>query len=511
MKFRPLAVSLTVITAAALALSGCAGQSGNSNGGGGDATGGTLTLGSLSNITSFDPAQAHLGHQMPIYQAVYDTLILREPDGTLAPMLATEWNYNDDNTVLTVDLRTDVTFTDGAKFDAEAAKANLDHFKEANGPDANQAKSIASVAVVDDDTIDITLTAADPAMTYYLSQAAGFMGSPEALGTEGVKTTPVGSGPYVLDSAGTVNGSQFTFTANEDYWNKDLQKYGKVVFKVLTETTARVNAIVSGQVDAVLLDPATSAQADKAGLKKTAYPVDWQGLLLFDRGGSLAPELGDLRVRQAINYALDRKTMLKELQFGEGKATAQVFGKTTDAYIADLDDAYPYDPEKAKELLAEAGYADGFTLNIPLLATTESIMAMVKQQLGDVGITVNLATAPFDTYVPDIIAGKFPSAWFSIFQGEPWVAIRQMIATDAPYNPFKTTDDELQSAIDAVQTGGDKSGELAQAVNQYVTDNAWFAPFYRVNQLFYSNDSKVTVEPQVQQAVPNLYNYTPAS
>ncbi|SEB35812.1 peptide/nickel transport system substrate-binding protein [Paramicrobacterium humi] len=513
MKFRPVAVPVTVLAAAALALTGCSGAGGNAGGGGGggSASGGTLTLGVLQNINSFDPAQAHLGHQMQIYQAAYDTLLLRQPDGKLAPMLATDWKYNDDNTQLTVDLRDDVTFTDGEKFDADAAKANLDHFTKANGPDANQGKSIKSVDVVDDDTITINLSEPDPAMTYYLSQAAGFMGSPKAIGTDGIKTDPVGSGPYVLDKSGTVNGSQFTFTKNKDYWNKDLQKYDKVVFKVLTDVTARVNAIVSGQVDAVLLDPQTSKQADKAGLKKTSYPVDWQGLLLFDRGGKVVPELKDVRVRQAINYAFDRKTMLKELALGEGEVTAQVFGKTTDAYIPELDDAYSYDPKKAKELLAEAGYKDGFTMNVPLLPGTESIMAMVKQQLGDVGITVKLSSVPQANYVTDIIAGKFPSAWFSIFQGEPWVAIRQMITTDAAYNPFKTTDPELQADIDAVHFGGEKSGELAKKVNQYVTDNAWFAPFYRVNQLYYSNDKKVSVVPQVQQATPNLYNYTPAS
>jgi peptide/nickel transport system substrate-binding protein len=511
MTFRPLTALAAVTAVAALALTGCSGSAA----GGGDASGapagGTLTLGSLANITSFDPAQAHLGHQMPTYQAVYDTLILREPDGTLAPMLATDWEYNDDNTVLTLDLRSDVTFTDGAKFDAAAAKANLDHFAEANGPDANQAASISDVAVVDDDTIAITLSAADPAMTYYLSQAAGFMGSPEAIGTEGIKTVPVGSGPYVLDAKASVNGSQFTFVKNDDYWNADLQKYDKVVVKVLTDVTARVNAIVSGQVDATLLDAQTMAQADKAGLEKTSYPVDWQGLLLFDRGGAIAPELEDVRVRQAINYAFDRQTMLDQLMKGEGEVTAQVFGKTTDAYIPELDDAYAYDPDKARELLAEAGYADGFTLTVPLIPGTESIMAMVKQQLADVGITVELSSVPQASYVTDIIAGKFPVAWFSIFQGEPWVAIRQMVIPEAAYNPFKTTDPELQGYIDAVQTGGEQSGELAQDVNRFVTDDAWFAPWYRVNQLYYSNADKVAVEPQIQQAVPNLYNYTPVS
>ena len=510
MTFRPLTAFAAVVAVGALALSGCASSTGGGQDGG-SAAGGTLTLGSLANINSFDPAQAHLGHQMPMYQAAYDTLILREPDGTLAPMLATDWSYNDDNTVLTLDLRDDVTFSDGAKFDADAAKANLDHFTEANGPDANQAKSIESVAVVDDDTIAITLTAADPAFTYYLTLAPGLMGSPASLGSEDIKTDPVGSGPYILDKASSVNGSQFTFTKNKDYWNKDLQKYDKVVFKILVDVTARVNAVVSGQVDATLLDPKTSAQADKAGLEKTSYPVDWQGLFLFDRDGAIAPELADVRVRQAINYAFDRDTMLKELMGGEGEVTSQVFGKTTDAYIADLDDAYPYDPEKAKELLAEAGYADGFTLNIPLITNTESILAMVKQQLGDVGITVNLTTSPDASYVTDIIGAKFSVAWFSVFQGEPWVAIRQMITSDAAYNPFHTTSPELQAAIDAVQTGGEQSGELAQKVNEYVTDNAWFAPWYRVNQLYYSNSDKVTVVPQIQQAVPSLYNYTPVS
>lgn len=277
MKFRPVAVPVTVLAAAALVLTGCSGTAGKTAEGGGSTSGGTLTLGVLNNINSFDPAQAHLGHQMQVYQAAYDTLLLREPDGTLSPMLATKWEYNDDNTQLTVDLRDDVKFSDGATFDADAAKANLDHFTEANGPDANQGKSIESVDVVDDDTITINLSEPDPAMTYYLSQAAGFMGSPGAIGTDPIKTNPVGSGPYVLDKSGTVNGSQFTFTKNEDYWNKDLQKYDKVIFKVLTDVTARVNAIVSGQVDAVLLDPQTSKQADKAGLKKTSYPVDWQG------------------------------------------------------------------------------------------------------------------------------------------------------------------------------------------------------------------------------------------
>ncbi|WP_167131405.1 ABC transporter substrate-binding protein [Paramicrobacterium chengjingii] len=509
MKFRSSAAPVAVIAAAALALTGCSGAAGNADSGGSSSS---LTLGSLSDINSFDPAQAHLGHAMQIYQAAYDTLILREPDGTLSPMLATAWEYNDDQTVLSLDLRDDVTFTDGAVFDAEAAKANLDHFAEANGPDANEAASIESVSVVDDDTIEITLSEPDPAMLYFLSQAAGFMGSPDAIGTDAIKTVPVGSGPYIFDENSSVSGSQLAFTKNDEYWNPDLQKYDKVVYKILPDDTARLNAVVSGQVDGAILDPKTSKQAEGSGLEKTSYPVDWHGLLLFDRGGELVPALKDVRVRQAINYAFDRQTMLDELLLGEGEVTAQVFGKTTDAYIPELDSVYSYDPEKAKSLLAEAGYEDGFTLKLPLLPGNESVLAMVKQQLADIGITVELLSVPSDkSTFTGIMEGEYAAMYFPQFQGEPWVAIRQMIAPNAAYNPFGATSDELQGYIDAVRLGGDKSGELAKKVNQYVTDNAWFAPWYRVNQLYYSDGSKVTVEPQIQQAVPNLYNYSPVS
>ena len=110
-------------------------------------------------------------------------------------MLATKWQYNKDRTKLTLDLRDDVTFSDGAKFDAAAAKANLDNFKKANGPQMAQLAAVEDVKVVDADTIELDLSAPDPALEFSLSQAAGLMGSPKALGTEGIKTEPVGCGP----------------------------------------------------------------------------------------------------------------------------------------------------------------------------------------------------------------------------------------------------------------------------------------------------------------------------
>ena len=510
MKLGPKAAAAALVLSASLALTACGG---GGAGAGSTAAGGktvtALTLGTLRDITSWDPAQAHVGHALQPYQAAYDSLILREPDGKLSPMLATDWKYNDTNTKLTVDLRTDVTFSDGAKFDAEAAKANLDHFKKANGPQMAQLASVSDVAVVDADTIDINLSAAEPALEYFLSQAAGLMGSPKALGTDAIKTEPVGSGPYVMDKAATVKDSQTVFNARKDYWNKDLQKYQKLTLKILTDPTARTNALVSGQIDATLLDPKNGKQAEGAKMKLETNQVDWSGLLLLDRDGTKNPALANVKVRQAINYAFDRKTILEQVMLGQGTPTSQPFGKDSGAWSEELENYYSYDPAKAKQLLKESGFEGNVTIDVPTLPGAETLISVLKQQLADVGVTLNPGAAITNTFTADVAAQKYHALFFNLFQGEPTVAIDQIVSTKALYNPFKNATPELDAKIQAVRTGGEDAGKLAQEVNNYVVEQAWFAPLFRVNQMYYHND-KVNVTPQVQQAVPSIYNYSPA-
>jgi peptide/nickel transport system substrate-binding protein len=372
-----------------------------------------------------------------------------------------------------------------------------------------QLASVKDVSVVDTDTIDISLSTPDPALEYFLSQAAGLMGSPKALVTEGIKTEPVGSGPYVMDKAASVKDSQTVFTARKDYWNKDLQKYQKLTFKILTDLTARTNALVSGQVDATILDPKNGKQAEGAKMKLAANEVDWQGLLLLDRDGAKNPALANVKVRQAINYAFDRKTILDQVMLGQGTPTSQPFGKASGAWTEELENYYSYDPAKAKQLIKEAGYENGVTLEIPSVPGFETQISVIQQQLADVGITLKVGAALTNTFTSDVAAQKFTTMYFSLFQGEPTVAVNQIVSTKALYNPFKNTTPALQAKIDAVQKGGAEAGKLAQEVNKYVVEQAWFAPLFRVNQMYYHN-SKVNVTPQIQQAVPSIYNYSPA-
>lgn len=431
-----LASRLAKAAAVSLALAGCAGPAGSS--GTEAANEGTLNLAIFADPAAWDPSQAHVGRALQPFQITYDTLLLREPDGSLSPMLATDWTYNDDRTELTVELRDDVTFSDGAVFDAEAVKVNLENLKNSNGRQAAQVAAVESVDPVDDDTVKISLSAPDPAFEYYLSQAAGLMGSPEHLGTEDLISVPVGSGPYVMDTEQTVAGSQLVFTKRKGYWNPDLQKFDKIVLKPYEELTARLNALISGQVDAAILDPSTAQQAEGAGLEILPdYRVDWQGMIFLDRDGELVPALGDVCVRQAINYAIDRETMVESILRGYGATTDQVFGPDSGAYVEELEDRYPYDPETARELLAEAGYADGFELPIAAGPGFESALAALTQQLAGVGITVKVESLNLQTALDDLAARKFAVQYQNLFQGEPWVAINQIISADAIYKPVR--------------------------------------------------------------------------
>lgn len=504
----------TVLKGAAVGIAGVAGLSACS----GDDTTATaggpkeLVIGILAEPPSWHPAQTHVGHLLQPYQLAYDSLLLRKPNGDLAPMLATEWKYTDDGkTTLQLKLRTDVTFSDGEKFDANAVKANLDNFKKANGKQVAMLANFASAEVSDASTVTIKLTKADPAFEYYLSQAAGLMGSPKAITGTDIATTPVGSGPYTVVKAESAKGSQWVFAKREGYWNTSLQKWDKITLKVLVDVTARVNALTTGQIDATLLDANTRSQAESAGLKLLEWPVDWSGLLLFDRGGKVVPAMADVRVRQAINHAIDRESLVKNVAGGQATVTSQVFGPVSGSYIESLDKRYPFDKEKAKSLLAAAGYANGFDVSIPMAPGDDVASNYIKQMLGDVGIRVTIVAVPAADYQGTIGKGTYAMARFNLFQGPTWVACNQLIVPKTLYNPFQSTNSEIASLLEATQGAGAQVGEKGKAVNTYVTENAWFAPFYRANQLYFYDSKKVKVTEQVQMAVPSIYNYEPVS
>ena len=471
-----------------------------------------LHLGGFVEPNSFDPATAQEGNYIPFYQAVYDSLIKREADGSLSPMLATKWEYNADNTRLTLTLKEGVTFTDGAAFDSSVVKKNIDHFKEANGPQANTAVDITGVETPDALTAVIVLSQPSPSLTLSLTNALGFMASPNAVGTENIARNPVGSGPYTLDSASTVVGSSYTFVTNASYWGTKLP-YQKVVMEIMTDETARLNALKSGQINAAVFQRAASGQEiEAAGLTLYGQTADWAGLMLFDRTGSMEKSFQDKRVRQALNCAIDKEVILEQVYLGRGELTDQIFGTSTLAYKEALDTSvYAYDPARAKQLLADAGYASGLTLEIPVSpAFDPTIYTTLIQQWSEVGITVNKHEYGPGETIPALTSGKHYMAFMSLFTPDDWTTINQTVTPAATWNPLHTEDATVADLVNKIRFAKDDTERegYAEQLNQYVVDEAWFAPFFRMMQV-YGGDKNTKVTLQVEQAVPSLYNYAP--
>ena len=474
----------------------------------------TLTLGSGVEPQSLDPAQSREAQFVQYFQPVFDTLIRRDAAGKVQPMLATKWQTSDDQKTLTFTLRDDVTFTDGTKLTAEAVKGNLDRFKAAGGPLAAALAAVSSVAVVDAKTVQLVLSKPDPALLYALGGPGGYIQSPANFDSPTVKTQPVGSGPYELDRSATTPGSQYSFTKNPNYWDKSLQKFDNIIIKPMKDENARLNALRSGQIDGMIATPKTVQAAKGAGIDVQTVPGDWQGLSLFDRAGQFTPELGKVEVRQAINYAIDKDALLKSVGQGMGTVTSQIFSPASEAYVKELDNAYGYDVDKAKSLLKTAGLDNGFTLKMPTSSDMDPALApAIRDQLAKVGIKVEWVDVPSAQYQAEQQSGKY-SAAFTAF-GQPvvaWSAISGSVTDVAPWNIFKSSTDQSKTLLSSILAGSSGSGDAAkktQDLNKYLVDNAWFDPWYRIDQPYYTSKN-VSVQVQSGQPVPSIYNYQPA-
>lgn len=493
--------------AAALTLTGCAGDN---TGGGGDGGGAQLTLGAIAAPTSYDiGAGAEYGNRSPFFQAVFDTILQKNSQGEIEPWLATAWEYNDDNTVLTLTLRDDVTFSDGTTLDADAVVASLERFRDGTSP---QAATLAgkTFAAPDATTVTITQTAPDPSLINLLSIAPGLVEAPSSFDNPDVSTNPIGSGPYILDTASSVTGTTYNYTANPNYWNKDAVKYDKLTINVFDDVTATINAIKAGELNgAKIADNNTITEVEGAGWTIESNELDFQGLLLLDRAGTMAPELADVKVRQAINMAFDRAALLQSLQTGYGTVTEQVFPATSVAYDASLDSTYAYDPAGAKALLAEAGYPNGFTLNMPTTPAFQQTFDLVAQQLSDIGITVNYTDPGAANFIADMLAPKFPATWMALEQNPDWQLINFMIAPNATFNPFKSEDPKVDALISTIQTGSQAESDAAlKELNKYLVDQAWFAPFFRVQGTF-ATDPNTNLEFWPTNAYPSIFDFSP--
>ena len=492
--------------AAALALTACSSPPATE-----DEGPSTLRLGVVTQLTSFAPWEASWANESPYLQAVYDTLLRSDPDGTITEGLATAWEWDESKTVFTLTLRDGVKFTDGTPLTAQVAADNLIRFRDGTSANASFLASMTSAEAPDDSTLVITLAAPDPALPVYLSKNAGLVGSPAMFDSPDAQTTPIGSGPYLLDTDATVVGSTYVYEANDEYWDEESVHYDSIEMTFYGDPTALMNAVKGGQVDATNLQtPTQIAESETAGFAAQTYEQNWTGFLLVDRNGTINPAMGDVRVRQAFNYALDREALLEALDDGLGTVTTQVFGVTSSAYDEALDERYPYDPEEAKALLAEAGYADGFTLVMPSNNfVPESVFAVYKEQLDAVGITVEWEQTGDDLF-GRMLGGSW-AAFSFLLQTDPtsWQTIQFSMLPESTWNTSHVADPTVIELANIVRAGDEAEADAAaQELNAYIVEQAWYAPIYRPYSAFITADgTEATI--QSDNAVPYLWNIRP--
>jgi len=453
-------------------------------GGGGPTSkvGSTLTIAEPLSPPSLDPATG-ANENSDYFNLAYDPLIILQPDGTFKPGLALKWNYAAGNKSFSITLRSGVKFSDGDVLDAAAVKGWIQHALALPGGRASTYfGSLTSIDVTGPLALTLNFSSPTPLLELAFSQLLemGMIGGPRAVAANNLATDTDGAGPYMLDKASSVPGDTYTFIPNPNYWNKSNVYWKKVVLKTITNPNTTLDALRTGQVQVAVGQPVTSVDSAKAaGLKYVAPLTLLMGLSLNDRSGTLSKPLGDVRVRQAINYAIDRTAVAKLIGAGYGRPTAQMAIHGDDSYDPALDNRYPYDVAKAKELLAAAGYLNGFTLAIGSASVVgeDTLGQALAGQLANVGIKVQLDVkndvgAYFGAF------GKYPVVTLAFGRLPAAIDYQILYGPNASlFNPFKSTNSGLSGLYDQLLSApSDQAPSVARQMQQIVVEEAWFAP-----------------------------------
>jgi len=506
------AATLTIAAAAALSLAACT-NGGSDNG---SAASDTLTVALSTPPISMDPTTAGNGLPLAWYMAVaYEPLIQRDPDGATAPGLATEWEYSEDRLTFTMQLREGVLFSDGDELTAEGVVAWLEHYK-VNGTFAgNWFPNVTGFEATGPLEVTVRLSSPDPMLPWAFGQAgnAGAIVSPTGLANlESLGTETHGAGPYMLDSEATVANSSYVFVKNPNYWDPDSQHYEKIVFTVIADQNSTLSALRSGQVQVAQGSSATAEAAREAGLEVYQGPSAMVGAYFADFAGTVVPQFADVRVRQALNYALDREAITSAVYGDFGTPTVGYTPEGIVGYLPELNDVYPYDPEKAMELLAEAGYPDGFSFT--MLAQTgidngDLLAEAMVAQWAEIGVDVELKSyASFADYVTDYFSNQFGITTLNYNYSEQLIATSGLAIPGAAYNTFGFSD---QGAIDLVteqrrfDTDSPEGQKAAEASETYLVETAFAVPVASIDAVVFSDSSVTNVDFSVFLAQPQYW------
>jgi ABC-type transport system substrate-binding protein len=483
-KRRALAV-MAIPLAAVAVLSAC----GPAGGSGTNAGKSDLVLGMTADIPGLS-VLIQPAYQGWFADAVWDTLLNCDEFGKPSPQLAEEWKYSDDFTSATLKLREGVKFSDGSEFDAADVEAAYTAAGEVND-------RFADLKFESSDAHHITITFPAPVPTMDLQLCEANISSSEAYESGKLDTKVVGSGPYIYDAKASTQGSTYKLTKNPDYWDADTYPYDSLELKVFENSTAGLNALKTGQIDGTLADASTVDEAKKSGQEIVTLRGVTTRLLITDHNGEKIPALGDVRVRQAMNMVFDRDSIAKKLYRGFADPAYQIFRVGSDAYLEDLtEDPYAYDVEGGKALMKEAGFADGFTLQIPFMEgqNHDLLFPYITEQLAQLNIKVEQVNLTGPDAITNLLSGEYPvPLWQLGNYGESLQDIKDYVLTTGIWNVSHQPDPTIDALWQTVLTSsGDERIKAEREINQYVIDQAWFVPMAYPDG-FYAHSPKVKI------------------
>ena len=365
------------------------------------ATPGTITVVVVEKLQNYDPTNFQPRATFQVLQNIYDTLVLRVPDTKIVPSLATNWT-RDDATHWTFHLRPGVKFHDGSPFSSQDVKFTLDRVSQPGLVDGktsvrqNLLPDMDPVTVIDPMTVRLNLK--NPVPEEILLSSLAIMpivpkSVMEKVGTAAFQQNPIGSGPFKFQS-GSLD-TETVLVRFPDYWGgpKELGNPGpatleKVIFKVIPESSTAIAALKAGEVDivkGVSPDLAGSLAGDKS-LQVKGYPGTRTTWLAMNT--TRAP-FDSRDVRQAMNYGIDSAGIIKNLLGGQALRMTGAVPPFSAYYDTSLK-PYPYDPAKAKQLLAAAGHPNGFPFTIDCVASFKDIASAMAQDLAKIGVTATV-------------------------------------------------------------------------------------------------------------------------
>ncbi|MGO4955787.1 ABC transporter substrate-binding protein [Luteococcus sp. Sow4_B9] len=363
-----------------------------------------LVIGATAQPQSMDPT-TQSGAQIPqaLLYNLYETLVKIDGDGQIKPLLAQKWSTSPDRLTYTFDLQPKARFSTGDPVDAEAVVANIKRIQNQKNvlPLLKRQMSVVSSAQATSPTV-VTVKLKRPSQTwlYDMASATGVIADPKAFGS--LASTPVGSGPFAFDE--WKQGESVALKLNEQYWGTPA-RFDHVRFRYFADANSMSSAMLAGDLDIIsdLTAPEALDQfSDTSRFTVLEGTTNGEVVLGMNQGKGGNPALKNVKVRQAILHAIDRKALLDAVWGGKGQLIGSMV-PPTDPWYEDLSQAYPYDQAKAKALLEEAGVTNlKLRLRVPTLPYGPSAAQFITSQLKAVGITATVEELDWARWLKEV-------------------------------------------------------------------------------------------------------------